>query len=139
MNKKTKGKEGVMTLKLDMSKAYDKIEWKFMVKTFKVMVKLIKHYIETFSYRILINRKPSKQFFPERELHKGDPLSPYLFVIYADVISKMLRREARDSRTHGIKISRKAPVTTHIFFVDDILIFIRANVKEGGLIMIILI
>lgn len=69
MKKKKKGKKRVMTCKLDMSKAYDKIERGFVTTTLEVMgfpdgmVKLIKRCIKTVSYRILINGKPGKEFF----------------------------------------------------------------------------
>lgn len=69
MKKKTKGKKRVMTLKLDMSKAYNRIKRGFVTTTLEVMgfldgmVKLIKRCIKTVSYRILINGKPGKEFF----------------------------------------------------------------------------
>lgn len=85
MNKKTKGRKGVMVLKLDMSEAYDKIEWGFVTMTLEAMgfpeeiVKLIKRCIESVSYKILIN---GKEFFPERGFVKEipSPLTCLLFV-----------------------------------------------------------
>lgn len=70
MKKKTKEKKGVMALNLDTSKAYDRIEWDFTIKTLEMigflegMVKLIKICIEIVFYGILINGKLSKEFFP---------------------------------------------------------------------------
>lgn len=69
-----------MTLKLYMSKAYDRLEWPFMVEVLSSMgfpdnlVNLIKRCISTVTYKILINGKPSRGFTPERGLRQGDPL-----------------------------------------------------------------
>lgn len=79
-----------------------------------------------------------QRIFPDRGLCQEGPLSHYLFVISANVLSGILRREARDSNIHGIKIARNTLVITHIFFVDDNLLFTRENVKEVDRIMSIL-
>src|SRR4051812_33033870 len=105
-----------MALKLDMSKAYDRLEWQFLVEVLSSMgfpapmVNLIKSCISTVSYKVLINGQPSRTFIPERGLQQGDPLSPYLFIICGDVLSGLLKKEARERRIHGIRVARQAPV-----------------------------
>jgi hypothetical protein len=141
MKKKKKGKKGTMALKLDMSKAYDRIEWEFIRGVLEAMgfpqnlVNLILRCISTVSYQILVNGQPSKSFLPERGLRQGDPLSPYLFILCADVLSGLLSREVREKRIHGIKVARKAPELSHLLFADDSLLFIRANRTEADRIM----
>lgn len=74
LKKKKKGKKGMMALKLYMSKAYDRIEWNFIVGVLKsmgfpdTMVQLIFRCMSTVSYQILINGRPSRSFSPERGL-----------------------------------------------------------------------
>lgn len=137
MKKKTKGKKGIMALKLDMSKAYDRIEWGFLEKVFHAMgfpeslVLLIGNYVSTVSYQILINGQPSNSFAPERGLRKGDSLSPYLFITCADILLGLIKKEAKEERIHGIKVARNAPVLTHLFFADDYLMFARENPAEA--------
>jgi hypothetical protein len=144
MKKKRKGKKGVMALKLDMSKAYDRIEWKFVEKVLSsmgypsCMVSLIMRCISTVSYQVLINGQPSSSFSPQRGLRQGDPLSPYLFVLCADVLSGLIHKEVAAKNLHGIKIARTAPQISHLFFADDSLLLARANQSEARNILKIL-
>ena len=79
------GKKGFMAMKLDMSKAYDRLEWVFLEKILLKMgfpcawVALIMKCITTVSYSILVNGKPKGMIVLSRGLRQGDHLSPYLF------------------------------------------------------------
>ena len=78
---------GEMALKLDMSKAHDRVEWTCFDK---IMEKLGFHQrwrdlmnqcITLVSYSNRINGKPRGHIIPTRGLHQGDPLSPYLLFL----------------------------------------------------------
>lgn len=113
------------------------MEWNFVKSTLAAMgytnhlVNLIFTRISIVSCQILINGMPSGPFIPHRGLMQGDPMSPYLFILCADVLSGMIHKSVEDKNLHGIKIARQAPQISHLFFVDNSLLFSRANMAES--------
>ena len=108
-------KQVFMALKLDMSKAYDRVEWSYMEKVLVKMgfnerwVQLMMLCITTASYFILINGEPHGEISPTRGFRQGNPLSPYLFLMCMEV--------------QGVSICQNGPKITHLLFADDSLIF----------------
>jgi len=142
--KKRKGKKGCVALKLDMSKTYDRIEWNFLIEVLQSMVfsqkwqNLIFNYISTVSFSVLLNGSPCQKFYPQRGLCQGDPLSPYLFILCAEVFSRLLNKAQAKKGLHGIQIARGAPKINHLFFADDSLIFCRDSFQDSQTIQEIL-
>uniref|UniRef100_A0A803NTT8 Reverse transcriptase domain-containing protein n=1 Tax=Cannabis sativa TaxID=3483 RepID=A0A803NTT8_CANSA len=139
--RRSKGKGGLMAIKLDMHKAYDKMEWRFLDR---VLMKngfndkarsLIMTCVTGVSYSVLLNGSPLKKFAPLRGLRQGDPLSPFLFLLCQEVLSKLISQAEGQGRIHGIKIARDAPSVSHLMFADDTILFTRANVREASEIM----
>lgn len=75
--------------------------------------------ISTVEYKILVNGSVAGRVDPIRGLKQGDHLSPYLFIMCAAVLFRMI---AKDSGIQGISVSRGTSVVTHILYVDDILL-----------------
>lgn len=137
LKKKTKGTKGMMAFKLDMAKAYDRMEWPFINVVLLVtgfptnLIRTIMSCISTVSYQVLINGQSSGSFYPERGIKQGDPLSPYIFILCANVLSGLLHRESQLRNLHGIRVARNAPEITHLLFAGDSLLFARANLREA--------
>lgn len=135
--KRMKGKKGVLALKLDMSKAYDRVEWEFLraalckMKFPNHLIEVIMRCVTSVSYGILINGEPTPWFQPHRELRQGDPLSPYLFIMCVEAFSGLLLDQMHNRKTHGVVVARGAPEISHLFFADDSLIFFQGYCGRG--------
>ena len=130
------GKVGYMAIKLDMSKAYDRVEWCFLEKVMIKMgfdrrwVYLIMTCISIVRYAVIVNGNPVGDFRPSRGIRQGDPLSPYLFLLSAEVLSSHLHKAAEDGILTGAPTSVKGPHLNHLFFADDSLLFCKASVTD---------
>ena len=89
LKRKTQGNTGYMALKIDMSKAYDRVEWSFLEKMMLHLgflanfVATIMSCIKSVSYAVLFNGEPMGHINPTRGLRQGDSLSPYMFLLCA--------------------------------------------------------
>ncbi|KAF7148704.1 hypothetical protein RHSIM_Rhsim03G0167500 [Rhododendron simsii] len=96
-NKKV-GSKASLAVKLDLNKAYDRVCWDFL---FQVMEKMgfegkwiawVKQCVCTVKYSIMVNGGQVCEINPKRGLRQGDPLSPYLFLMVADVFSILMKK-----------------------------------------------
>lgn len=144
LNSKRKGKEGLAAIKLDMSKAYDRVEWVFLQNMLIRMgfdirwVRLIMNCVTSVTYKIKVNGEYTPQILLQRGLRQGDPLSPYLFILCAEGLSAMLQKAEKEGKIEGIKICREAPRVNHLFFADDSLILMRARAVDAAVLKHIL-
>lgn len=119
--------------KIDMSKAYDRVNWNFLKVILTVMnfdskwIKLIIYCVSTVGYTLLINGSLTKSFKPPQGLRQGDPLSPYLFLMCANVLSISLSQVEDLKKIKGIKVGRNGLSFSHLLFADDSLSFFRKD------------
>ena len=93
-------------------------------------IKLIIQCVSTVSYQVLINGSPGQIIIPSQGLRQGDPLSPYLYILCANVLSCMINQAEFFGWWKGIKISRQPDGITHLMYADDTLLFCKATEEQ---------
>ncbi|CAN1794473.1 Putative ribonuclease H protein At1g65750 [Linum perenne] len=137
MNIRRRAKDGEVALKIDISKAYDRVEWNYLEAIMIKMgfernwVDLMLMSVSSVHYSVLINTSRSESFVPRRGLRQGCPLSPFLFLICAEGLSALVRQSVERNQMHGVRVCRGAPAVTHLLFADDSFFFFRAEVEEA--------
>ena len=96
MKTKKFGKKGHLALKLDMSKAYDRVEWVFLER---IMLKMgfnskwvgwILECIRSVTYSIIVNGELQGHIVPTRGIRQGDPLLLYLFLLCSEGLNGLI-------------------------------------------------
>jgi hypothetical protein len=112
---KKKGRKGYFILKIDLEKAYDRLEWSFIHKVLLYfnfptkLVDLILKCVSSSSISILFNGGQLEVFKPTRGIRQGDPLSPYLFILCMEYLSLKISNACMDKSWKPIKASRSGP------------------------------
>lgn len=134
--KSRKTKSGLMAIKLDLQKAYDRVNWRF-IKNVQLHLGFNEKYtnrvmacVSSILFEVLVNGGKFESFKPSRGLRQGDPLSPYLFIFGQEVLSRLIKHELNLKNIKGIKSSISSPTNTHVMYVDDIVIFSKASNRD---------
>eukprot|EP00253_Pinus_taeda_P036198 PITA_36198 len=131
---KQKRKKGVI-LKIDLSKAYDQISWLYLRLLLTHLgfnysfISWIMGCITNVSFAVLINGAASPFFKSQRGLRQGCPLSPLLFLLVAEGLSRLIHSARRSNKIKGIEVAINLYIS-HLLFVDDILIFSNGSHNE---------
>lgn len=65
-------------------------------------------------------------------LRQEDPLSPYWFILCANVLSSLLTDAQKEGRIKGIKLINGGPAISHLLFVDASLFFLKADYQNSS-------
>lgn len=137
MRDKRRGKSGCCALKLDMSKAYDKVSWKFIemvmekMKFPQQMIATIMDCISTITYAVIINGQTQGQIIPSRGLRQGDPISLYVFLICSEGLSALIHDAIARKKLTGVRASWNGLAVSHLLFADDSLVFCKTKKQEA--------
>lgn len=122
-------------LKLDLIKAYDKIDWNFLrllllqIGLDQELVCWIMACVTNVQFSVLVNGAPSSFFHSSRGLRQGCPLSPLLFILVMDSLSRLIASYKNQNLISGIKVSPHQ-IISHVLFVDDVLLFGGNSMEE---------
>ena len=122
-----------MLCKLDLEKAYDHVNWGFLIYMLRRCGfnrrwrQWIYMCISIARFSILVNGTPCGFFPSSRGLHQGDPLSPLLFIIVMEALSRLLARARDGCYISGFGVGRVNHISiSHLLFADDTLILCGA-------------
>ena len=83
------------------------------------IVNWIKGCVQSASFAVLINGSPSNFFRSTRGLRQGCPLSPFIFLLIVDSLSRIIEQAKRKGSYKGIMVTNSEELS-HILFVDDV-------------------
>ncbi|XP_071914053.1 uncharacterized protein [Coffea arabica] len=118
-------------LKLDMEKAYDRVEWSFllfMLRQFGFQERVVDIFFRLVSnnwFSVLVNGEAAGFFKSSRGVRQGDPVSPGLFVLVTDFLGRGLHHLLL-SRPGRLFVSAGSQVP-YLAFADDMLLYTRCS------------
>ncbi|KAL0286732.1 UNVERIFIED_CONTAM: hypothetical protein Sradi_7141400 [Sesamum radiatum] len=124
------------TLKVDIQKAYDSVEWDFLLEVLTLFnfpthfINLIEQCVSTASFSVSLNGAIHGFFKGGRGLRQGDPMSPYLFVLVMEVGSALLRYRVQNATQFQYHWKCKELGLLNLCFADDILLFCKADIPS---------
>ena len=116
---------------IDFEKAFDTISWQFMFKVLKYfnfgnsIITWIKTFYNNISSTVIQSGFLSRSFDVERGCRQGDPLSPYLFILCAEILAEMIRKNENIS---GIVLNNKENKLSQ--FADDTSLTLNGSEKS---------
>ncbi|KAK3225500.1 hypothetical protein Dsin_005362 [Dipteronia sinensis] len=125
------------SLKVGLMKAFDTVEWDFLLETlyaFRVPSKVInwnKAHITTPKFFISINGELFGFFHSKRGLHQGHPMSPYLFVIAMELLTKLLAKHIQDSPHYKYHWKCNKIKLSHLCFADDLIMLCHGSTPSA--------
>ncbi|XP_038979986.1 uncharacterized protein LOC120110122 [Phoenix dactylifera] len=129
-------RHSLMAIKLDMERAYDRIRWRFLQQTLEAYgfhrqwIDWVLGCVRGPKFSILVNGTPP--FFESTMgLRQGCPLSPYLFILCADILSRDLQRVCACRELEAYVPAPGASPLSHLLFTDDCLLLARARVSDA--------
>ncbi|KAL0300099.1 UNVERIFIED_CONTAM: hypothetical protein Sangu_3139400 [Sesamum angustifolium] len=124
------------TLKVDIQKAYDSVEWDFLLEVLRLFnfphqfITLINQCVSTASFSVSLNGSIHGFFKGGRGLRQGDPMSPYLFVLVMEIWNSLLRFRIRNAPEFQYHWKCKELGLTNLCFADDVLLFCKAHLPS---------
>ncbi|XP_026398453.1 uncharacterized protein LOC113294270 [Papaver somniferum] len=128
----TKRRGGNVGLKLDITQAFDSMSWEFIFETLKhfgfsqVGINWLRIIFESARISVLVNGGPFGFFEVRRGLRQGYPLSPILFVIAEEVLSRNLTKMIQEGLIQTM-VNKNGCKPSHLMFADDIFLFCNGH------------
>ena len=123
-------------LKLDFSKAYDKVSWRFLFRAMKALniceefIEWVKLFFTNASTAVNLNGNPGGNFKIERGVRQGCPLAPYLFLIVGEILIHMIKRAVEEGRLKGVFLPGGKKQQCISQYADDSSFMVRGTKED---------
>ena len=128
-----KEKQKGVIVKVDYEKAYDSVDWDFLVYMLRRLgfkdkwIKWIKACLTSATISVLVNGSLTKEFRLRRGLRQGDPLAPFLFLIATEGLAGLVKETSRIGVLEGVRVGYNCVDVKLLQFADDTLFFCQPN------------
>jgi len=117
-----------LLMQIDFEKAFDSVDWDFIRKTLEFfgfgnfIIKWVNLFLKDSQSCVIVNGFPSTFFKLSRGCRQGDPISPYMFILCAEILSIMLKN---NNNIKGINIHNEEFLLSQ--YADDTTIFLDGS------------
>lgn len=125
------GEEHIL-LKLDVCKAFDRLEWPFILASIEkaglkgTLSAFLRAGFSSPSSDILLNGRPTEAFRLCRSVRQGCPLSPLVFILAFDILSLMFIAAVDRGALVGVEFPSSGVRNVQSFYTDDVALVIKA-------------
>jgi len=139
-----KKKNGVI-LKLDFEKAYDKVNWSFVQQTLRmkgfspIWCNWIEEVMNRGSVGIKVNEEVGHNFQTRKGLRQGDPLSPTLFNLVADMLAILVSRAKSCGQFRGLVPNLVDEGLSILQYANDTILFLKDDLEEATNLKLVLV
>ncbi|GJX15428.1 putative RNA-directed DNA polymerase, eukaryota, reverse transcriptase zinc-binding domain protein [Tanacetum coccineum] len=139
-----KARKKCLLFKVDFEKAYDSLNWDFLLEVLKIIgfgskwCKWVEACLASASISVLVNGSPTKEFNIGRGVRQGDPLYPFLFILAAEGHNVIMQDAMDEGLYKGVGVGNDAVNISHLQYADDTLYFANWSKHNAKNLMCIL-